>query len=403
MDTSIFIALLNPCISAVLGATFLILWSSASGRSYMAWLGAGYFATACGFLLQHFVLPIGFYPTKLVSTLFFLSAGVLIAGAISMRYGRRIPYVALSAVCGSGVAAFLWFLYGAPSLTWRILTINFALGGVCLVVAWELRAVSAKTIIEKALLAASLFTAVNFALRTLVIVALQGGYDSYEGLYTSLYWTTTLFTHALLSLTVAICLLVAAASDLVRDLKAESNTDPLSRLLNRRGFEEQAGAMLARCAGAGLPAALVIADLDHFKSVNDRYGHAAGDRVIADFAARLASAAGLRGVAGRLGGEEFAVLLPLSDMAAARLFAEAVRTIFSGGGIDGLPQGARVTASFGVAARKGDEGLHPLLARADAALYRAKHEGRDRVRVGDEGGEAVPTGASNSYAGRSFR
>jgi diguanylate cyclase (GGDEF)-like protein len=167
-------------------------------------------------------------------------------------------------------------------------------------------------------------------------------------------------------------------------LKAETHTDPLSGILNRRGFEERAIQLLDQCGKAGFPVALVLADLDHFKALNDRHGHEAGDRVIADFAAKLSSATGARGAAGRIGGEEFAVLLPLSDLAAARLFAEAIRTFYSAGAIDGLPPGTRVTASFGVAARSGREGLMPLMRRADEALYKAKRNGRDSVRLSYE-------------------
>jgi PleD family two-component response regulator len=83
------------------------------------------------------------------------------------------------------------------------------------------------------------------------------------------------------------------------------------------------------------------------------------------------------------------VLLPLSDLAAARLFAEAIRTLYSAGSIDGLPAGTKVTSSFGVAARTGDEGLEPLMRRADEALYMAKRNGRDSVRLSYERPEAV--------------
>lgn len=390
MDSSIFIALLNPSIAALLGASFIVLWLNQPSRTYMALLAASYFAVAGGFLLQYFELPVGFLETKLLSIVSFLAAGFLMGYGISMRYRRKAPLAALSIACGSGLAAFVWFMYGQPNLTWRILSINFALGTVCLIIFAEVRAVPLKSPIDRLLMWSALLTSVNFVARTLIIVGLQGGYDSYEGLYTSLYWTTALLSHAFLSLMVALCLLTAAAIDMMRDLQAQSHTDPLSGLLNRRGFEEQAGAMLDRCTKAGMPASLVIADLDHFKSVNDRHGHAAGDRVIADFGARLATAAGLRGVAGRLGGEEFAVLLPLADLASARLFAEAVRTIFAAGSIDGLPPAARVTSSFGVAARTGEEGLSPLLARADAALYQAKRNGRDSVRVSYERVDTTP-------------
>jgi len=155
-------------------------------------------------------------------------------------------------------------------------------------------------------------------------------------------------------------------------------------LLNRRGFEVKAAMLLEQCAKGKLPVALVIADLDRFKTLNDRYGHAAGDRVIVEFSGLLKTAAGARGVAGRLGGEEFAVVLPLADPAAARLLAEAVRALFAAEPIQGLPTDVRVTASFGVAARCGEEGLGSLMRRADEALYHAKTHGRDSVRVSYE-------------------
>ncbi|WP_292274803.1 GGDEF domain-containing protein, partial [Mesorhizobium sp.] len=123
-------------------------------------------------------------------------------------------------------------------------------------------------------------------------------------------WTTALLSHALLSLLIALCLFTAAALDVLKALKAETHTDPLSGLLNRRGFEDRAALLLDQCAKAGFPVALVLADLDHFKALNDQHGHEAGDRVIADFAAKLRFATGARGAAGRIGGEEFAVLLP---------------------------------------------------------------------------------------------
>jgi diguanylate cyclase (GGDEF)-like protein len=229
----------------------------------------------------------------------------------------------------------------------------------------------------------------NFIVRTLVVVIAHGPFPSYDGFYGSSYWMTALLSHALLSLLTALSLFTAAALDVMRTLKAETHTDPLSGILNRRGFEERATQLLDQCGKAGFPVALVLADLDHFKALNDRHGHEAGDRVIADFAAKLRSATGARGAAGRIGGEEFAVLLPLSDLGAARVFAEAIRTFYSAGSIDGLPPGTRVTASFGVAARSGREGLTPLMRRADEALYKAKKNGRDGVRLSYERPEAT--------------
>jgi len=340
LDTGLLIALLNPTIALALGAAFLVLWSYQRHRPYLAVLAVSYSLSAVGFLLQYFTLPIGMPLTKLASNICFTIAGCCLSSAIVHRYGRKVPYVGIGVLAGGGLASLCWFLFVAPDLTWRILAMNFAFGGISLLVAAELRPVRNNGPTEKILFVLSLLSGLNFFVRTLVVV--------------------------------------------MKALKTETYTDPLSGLLNRRGFEERGMLLLRHCASARFPVALVLADLDHFKALNDVHGHAAGDRVIADFAAKLRSAAGARGVAGRVGGEEFAVLLPLSDLAAARLFAEAVRTLYSAGHVDGLPAGTKVTASFGVAARSGDEALEPLMRRADDALYKAKRNGRDSVRLSYE-------------------
>ncbi len=384
LDTGLLIALLNPTIALALGAAFLVLWSYQRHRPYLAVLALSYSLSAVGFLLQYFTLPIGMPLTKLVSNICFTIAGCCLAGAIVHRYGRKVPYVGIGVLAGGGLASLCWFLFVAPDLTWRILAMNFAFGGISLLVAAELRPVRNNGPTEKILFVLSLLSGANFFVRTLAVVIAHGPFASYDGFYGSSYWTTALLSHALLSLLIALCLFSAAALDVLKALKTETYTDPLSGLLNRRGFEERGMLLLQHCASARFPVALVLADLDHFKALNDVHGHGAGDRVIADFAAKLRSAAGARGVAGRIGGEEFAVLLPLSDLAAARLFAEAVRTVYSAGHVDGLPQGTKVTASFGVAARSGDEALEPLMRRADDALYKAKKNGRDSVRLSYE-------------------
>ncbi|RWN23602.1 MAG: GGDEF domain-containing protein [Mesorhizobium sp.] len=384
MDTGLLIALLNPTIALALGAAFLVLWSYQRHRPYLAVLAISYSLSAAGFLLQYFTLPIGMPLTKLTSNICFTIAACCLASAVIHRYGRKVPYAGIAVLAGGGLASLCWFLFVAPDLTWRILAMNFAFGGISLLVAAELRPVRNNGPTEKILFVLSLLSGVNFFVRTLAVVIAHGPFASYDGFYGSSYWTTALLSHALLSLLIALCLFSAAALDVLKALKTETYTDPLSGLLNRRGFEERGMLLLQHCASARFPVALVLADLDHFKALNDVHGHGAGDRVIADFAAKLRSAAGARGVAGRIGGEEFAVLLPLSDLAAARLFAEAVRTVYSAGHVDGLPQGTRVTASFGVAARSGGEALEPLMRRADDALYKAKKNGRDSVRLSYE-------------------
>ncbi|RWC91948.1 MAG: GGDEF domain-containing protein [Mesorhizobium sp.] len=389
MDTGLLIALLNPTIALALGAAFLVLWFHQRHRPYLAVLATSYCLSAPGFLFQYFTLPVGMVLTKLVSNICFTAAGCCLSSAIVARYGRRVPYVGIALTTGGGLAAFSWFMFVQPDLTWRILSMNFGFGALSLLVAAELRTVRGNGPTEKILFVLSLLSGLNFVVRTLIVVIVHGPFPSYDGFYGSSYWTTALLSHALLSLLIALSLFTAAALDVLKALKAETHTDPLSGLLNRRGFEERAALLLDQCAKAKFPVAMVLADLDHFKALNDQHGHAVGDRVIADFAAKLSFATGTRGAAGRIGGEEFAVLLPLCDLASARLFAEAIRSLYSSGGVASLPRGVRVTASFGVAARTGDEGLAPLMRRADDALYKAKKNGRDSVRLSYERPETV--------------
>ncbi|TIR45074.1 MAG: GGDEF domain-containing protein, partial [Mesorhizobium sp.] len=142
-------------------------------------------------------------------------------------------------MAGGGLAAFAWFMFVEPDLTWRVLSMNFGFGGLSLLVAAELRTVRNNGP-EKILVALALLSALNFTARTLIVVIAHGPFPSYDGFYGSSYWTTALLSHALLSLLIALCLFTAAALDVLKALKAETHTDPLSGLLNRRGFEDRA-------------------------------------------------------------------------------------------------------------------------------------------------------------------
>lgn len=157
------------------------------------------------------------------------------------------------------------------------------------------------------------------------------------------------FSIAFFLLIFAVVIVAAIAVDLQEELRTESFTDPLSGLLNRRGFNKRLEEALNDARAKAMPLALVVADLDRFKEVNDRFGHAVGDSAIVSFSNCLRQVMGGEHVAGRMGGEEFAILLRGADIRMARLFAEGLRTNFAGRVIPGLPVGHTLTASFGVA------------------------------------------------------
>lgn len=160
----------------------------------------------------------------------------------------------------------------------------------------------------------------------------------------------------------------------------EARTDPLTGAVNRRQFSEAAAAEKARTIRYGRAGAMILFDLDHFKKINDTFGHAAGDAALCEVVAVCAEEIRRIDVLARLGGEEFAVLVPETSMDEAVALAERLRKRIAA--IDlAVPQGSlRVTASFGVAPLPPDDGSwEASSAAADSALYRAKQSGRNQV------------------------
>jgi two-component system cell cycle response regulator len=165
-------------------------------------------------------------------------------------------------------------------------------------------------------------------------------------------------------------------------VERQALVDGLTGLANRRQGEDALGAELARVARFGGSLAVVVADLDSFKDVNDRYGHPAGDSVLREFALLLQESLRDVDLASRWGGEEFLLILPGTGAAGGAQVAERIRAALSGRivlSVDGTP--IPVTASFGVAATPTATTASELFAAADAALYEAKRAGKNRVKT----------------------
>jgi len=165
-------------------------------------------------------------------------------------------------------------------------------------------------------------------------------------------------------------------SRLNRELARLSVTDRLTGIYNRMKLDEALAAEIQRCRRYDQALAIVLLDIDHFKRINDTYGHQAGDRALIDIARLLGAGSRETDVVGRWGGEEFMIVLPHTDLAGAGRLAEKMRTTIAAHEFAGIGQ---QTASFGVAAYRIDDQPNDLVARADAALYEAKRAGRNRV------------------------
>lgn len=238
---------------------------------------------------------------------------------------------------------------------------------------------------DRVLMALLLVTAGNFASKVYFAVKFSGG-DTAQAYLGSTFALVSQSLSAVLVVSTGLTLLAVIVVEIMDDAKANSEIDPLSGLLNRRGFDTRVSQILARPM-SGYPHSVIVCDLDHFKAVNDTYGHAAGDQVILAFGRMLAGHAPPEAICARFGGEEFAIFLPSTGEATGYLFAQGLRNSFSSLAIIGLPDTVRLSASFGVCAlaSPGDS-IVDTIKGADSALYDAKKGGRNRV---NRAGQAI--------------
>ncbi|MDH3332788.1 MAG: GGDEF domain-containing protein [Gammaproteobacteria bacterium] len=175
-------------------------------------------------------------------------------------------------------------------------------------------------------------------------------------------------------------IILMMASDISAKLKKMAVQDQLTGLLNRRGFEEYGGRAFSAARRAGQSISVIMTDIDRFKHINDKFGHAAGDMALAHFARLFSESRRQEDVAARVGGEEFALLLPGTDLRGAMAIADQLCAKIGSTPLDTTVVGLPMTSSFGVAAiSEKDKSLDDVLLRADRALYRSKRAGRNQV------------------------
>lgn len=165
-----------------------------------------------------------------------------------------------------------------------------------------------------------------------------------------------------------------------------SSRDPMTGLVNRRQFETSLEGEIDRVARSGESAMLLLIDIDHFKRVNDSYGHGTGDQVLCTVAAALQAGTPDNALAARIGGEEFVMLLPAMQLQSARLVAEQLRQKVAllrtpARSKTGAELQVQVTVSIGLTSLQRGETGRQFIERADQALYQSKHGGRDRITV----------------------
>ncbi|MES2497778.1 MAG: diguanylate cyclase [Pseudomonadota bacterium] len=310
-----------------------------------------------------------------------LSSGLIAAGFVlrSRPHAGPAPFVAAAALVSLMIAAATIVV---PHAGFRDAT-AMTFGGLMMAIsaAYVCRSLRTATLPERSVaVMLVLFALISFGLA--VAAMRQGAAGHLEAFQLFRTFLMLLLPPAFIGVGIFTVFLVAA--DLAETMRLLATVDMLTGIHNRRGFEDAAERAIRNAQRQGQPLAVVVADIDSFKAINDRYGHSVGDRALRHFASRLERLVRRGDLIGRIGGEEFALLLVNTRAQDALEVVERIRRDIGAMPVTG-PDRIVMTASFGVTGlRPGDISLVSLLARADRALYRSKLEGRDRVTSAEE-------------------
>lgn len=382
MTDATFLLLINCAIGLTFAAAFLgTSWRSSIrlGR----WCAAAFVCAAATVTIEALARDIP--SVRLAST---LSFGSLVAALFFITAGLRRHYRPDSSLRWLGAASV-----GAVAFT-ALVGVDLPRGGWAQAVTYQLpfaamTAFAAGIVLRHAprravdlVLAAVLgLCALQFAAKS-VLIPMNGADNGVRDYLLSSYARYSQTAGSILSLMLGVALLALVVTEVIGEATGRLERDGLSGVLTRTAFLERAE-RLAETAPAGTRAGLLICDLDHFKSINDRFGHPAGDEVIRRFGALLAACAGPQDLCGRIGGEEFCLLLPAADAESLARIASLLKTGAEQMRFAWLPEEQRITASLGGTLVAPGEPLASAIRRADVALYQAKADGRNRYRMAE--------------------
>jgi len=366
-------------IAAILAAVMLVAWRSFD-RPRHAFIWALSFGIAA---LAWFIVFVTLAFNLNVHVMEMLTGGLgclckaLLAIGFIQRARNKVNTTPLFLAVGTA-AAFLALvtvvipLPGASDAIW----LSFGATMLTISAAHVSRSIRTASLVERATaVMLLLFAAVDF---TGAAFALYQGANG-DGSGVQLFRLILMLFHPPAFVGVEVFTVFLVAVDLAERMRSLAVSDLLTGIPNRRGFEEAAERAIRNAQRQRQPLTLVVTDIDRFKAINDRHGHAAGDRAIQHFARRIERMVRRGDLIGRIGGEEFALLLINTRSIEAVEVVERIRRDVSAVPVDG-PETILMTASFGVTdLRPGDTTLANLFARADRALYRAKMDGRDRI------------------------
>lgn len=371
------------CIAALLGLLLIFAWLQQRNVRALAWWGSAYLIGASSIALWAAPALVYEMPREIPQAMTFVACGMIWNG-VRLFHGR--PLLPTAAFAG----AILWVILCQlpaipPGSNERIALGAIVVATYTFFIAYELRRERRKSLYSRT--AATVVPCVHAAI-FLIPLAMQAFLPE---AYASAWLTVFTLETMLYAIGTAFIVLMMVKDNDVDIYRSAASTDHLTGLLNRRAFLETAHMLCARQADRGQPVTMMVMDLDHFKSINDRFGHAVGDEVLRVFANVARSSMRGSDLVGRIGGEEFAVIVA-EPMEFAERIAERLRSSFEIAGITIADQTIGATVSIGAATSyEPVTDIAPLIARADEALYRAKRDGRNRLHKADEGAAGEQT------------
>ncbi|QPC99647.1 GGDEF domain-containing protein [Qipengyuania soli] len=372
------LGLITPLMALIFFSVFLLLWRRGKMGSYVLAFAGAYLFFGLGFVATHLLPDTGAFYVFHLTQLFYTAGSVCVIWGATRRVNQHVSLPVLGLVYVL-TALTLAVAVGMSDETGpRLYIVNTGYGVMFTIGTMALLQAPRRSALDKLVTVLFAISAAQFFIRPALTLLIAGG-SAASDYRESIYYSVLSVAVTIQSLATAVCLIWACAWDLIQGERERAQRDVLTGLRSRRAFEQDALSTIERAKQEGVPIAIVVADIDHFKSVNDVYGHQVGDKAIAIFGSVVDGMIRHSDIAGRIGGEEFCIIAWNCDAASAKTMADRIRRRFADTRIAGMPDDTRLTASFGVAARREGEGYGKLFARADAELYRAKESGRDRV------------------------